>query len=221
MNPGMNSPMNSDYCRIIVFAKAPIPGQVKTRLIGSLGASGAASLSEQLILRTLSTAVDARAGIVELWCTPSAHHPFFLHCAQRFEISLCDQREGDLGERMAHAFEETLKKTPLVLLIGTDCPSLKGKDLRQARTILAQGADAVIGPSEDGGYFLIGLRRFAPELFARIAWGRRSVLNQTRSRLQRLGWRWHELSVGWDVDRPEDLDRLSDESDILTGPTKK
>ncbi len=215
LGSSMKSRTNSDDCRIIVFAKAPIPGQVKTRLIPSLGASGAACLYQQLLLRTLSTVTDARAGVVELWCAPSAEHAFFLECAERFEISLCSQREGDLGERMGHAFEQTLKKTPLALLIGADCLSLRGEEVRQARSILAQGADAVIGPSEDGGYFLIGLRRLAPELFTSIAWGTGSVLAETRSRLQSLGWRWHELSEGWDVDRPEDVERMKDEIEIL------
>ena len=97
--------MNTTDCHLIVFAKAPVPGQVKTRLIPSLGTSGAAALYEQLVLHILSIAIDAHVGSVDLWCTPSLNHPFFFQCAQKFQIILFNQIEGDLGSRMAHAFQ--------------------------------------------------------------------------------------------------------------------
>jgi uncharacterized protein len=203
--------MTAADCRIIIFAKAPVPGQVKTRLIPSLGAQGAGNLYEQLILHSLSTAIEAQIGFVDLWCTPSAQHPFFSQCAQRFQTNLFNQTEGDLGSRMAHAFHETLKRTRQALLIGTDCPSLMVDDLREAADVLGQGIDAVIGPAEDGGYLLIGLRRSVPDLFTGISWGTGSVLEQTRGRLRELRWKWHELSERWDVDRPEDVERLKRE----------
>jgi glycosyltransferase A (GT-A) superfamily protein (DUF2064 family) len=71
--------------------------------------------------------------------------------------------------------------------------------------------DAVIGPAEDGGYVLIGLRRYAPELFKGVSWGTDLVLKETRERLRVLGWQWHELKERWDVDRPEDMKRLKSE----------
>ncbi len=107
--------MNTADCRLIVFAKAPVPGQVKTRLIPALGAPGAAALYEQLVLNILSIAIDAHVGPVDLWCAPSSNHPFFLQCVQKFQIILFNQIEGDLGSRMAHAFQETLKN-------GLSCP---------------------------------------------------------------------------------------------------
>ena len=203
--------MNTLESRLIVFARAPVPGRVKTRLIPCLGAAGAAALYKQLVLHTLTIATDARVGLVDLWCTPSLKHPFFLQCAQKFQMRLFNQIEGDLGSRMAHALNETLKRVPQALLIGTDCPSLTVDDLREAVDNLQHGIDAVVGPAEDGGYVMIGLRQYAPDLFTRISWGTESVLNQTRSRLRELGWKWHELSERWDVDRPEDLDRLKRE----------
>jgi rSAM/selenodomain-associated transferase 1 len=112
---------------------------------------------------------------------------------------------------MAHAFHETLKWTTQALLIGTDCPSLTVDDLREAAEVLRKGIDAVIGPAEDGGYILIGLRRCVPDLFTGISWGTGSVLDQTRRRLRELRWKWHELSEQWDVDRPEDVERLKRE----------
>jgi len=203
--------MNTAGCRIIVFAKAPVSGRVKTRLIPSLGPSGAASLYRQLVFRALSIAIDAKIGPVDLWCTPSAGHPFFRRCVRKFSISLFDQTAGDLGARMAHAFRETLRLASTVVLIGTDCPSLTSDDLRAAASVLRRGVDAVIGPAEDGGYVLIGLRRYTPELFTGISWGTGSVLRETEERLFGLGWESFRLSEHWDVDRPEDVERLKRE----------
>ena len=205
--------MTSD-CHLIVFARAPVPGQVKTRLIPSMGLSAATVLYEQLVMHGLSIAINARLGPVDLWCAPSTSHPFFLQLTRKFPIALFKQAGGDLGHRMAHAFRKTLKKTSHALLIGTDCPTLTHDDLREAAEGLRRGIDAVIGPAEDGGYVLIGLRRCVPELFAGIPWGTGSVLHQTRLRLKELGWKWHELSEHWDVDRPEDVERLKGEGGL-------
>jgi hypothetical protein len=195
-------------CRLIVFAKAPISGQVKTRLIPSMGASAAVAFHEKLVFHCLATAVKAHVGPVDLWCAPSARHPFFIHCRRKFQVELHNQPNGDLGRRMAFAFSKTLKRASSAILIGTDCPSLTQADLKEAAEILAQGFDAVIGPAEDGGYVLLGLRHYAPDLFSGISWGTNRVMEKTRLRLRRLKWRWHELPERWDVDRPEDLERL-------------
>ena len=195
-------------CSIIVFAKAPVPGQVKTRLAESLGASGAARLYERLAFRTLQISFNSGVGPVALWCAPAADHPFFKRCADHFKMELRTQPQGDLGRRMAGAFQETLNGVTAVLLIGTDCPSLTEDDLREAALAVEKGADAVIGPTEDGGYVLMGLRTLASPLFDSVPWGTEKVLAKTRHRLRKLGWRWHELPVRWDVDRPEDVKRM-------------
>ena len=95
-----------------------------------------------------------------------------------------------------------------VVLIGGDCPVLQAEHLLQTLDWLKGGCDAVIGPAEDGGYVLLGLNKSSPELFRGIAWGGDSVLDETRSRLQGLGWQWRELEPLWDLDRPADLDRF-------------
>jgi len=218
----MNQSRNKKrVCSLLVFAKAPIPGQVKTRLISSMGATAAASLHKKLLFHSLKTATDSGLGPVELWCTPSTEHPFLKLCAEKFKLMLQKQTYGDIGKRMSYAFEHTLRKVPSALLIGTDCPSLTQDDLKEAAEVLAQGMDAVIGPAEDGGYVLLGLHRFAPELFTGILWGSNSVLKETRERLRVLGWRWHELKERWDVDRPEDLERLRMEGYLNLMETEK
>jgi hypothetical protein len=200
--------MKNPDCSILVFAKAPISGEVKTRLFSLMNAEAATTLHKELVFHTLSLAVDLKAGSVELWCTPSIEHPFFIQCAKKYTVELHRQTEGDLGRRMAYAFDKTLQKVPMALLIGTDCPSLTSDDLKDAKKALKKGTPVVISPVEDGGYVLIGLRQYESTLFEGISWGTSSVLEETRERLRRLGWRWRELPERWDVDRPEDVERL-------------
>lgn len=193
---------------LLVFAKAPVAGQVKTRLAPAVGETEAAALHEWLALRTLHMATRARVAPVSLWCSPHTRHPFFRACRSTFDITLRTQRGRDLGERMANAVARTLAHSRYALLIGTDCPLLSCTDLVNAFAALQDGCDAVLGPAEDGGYVLIGLRRDLPELFCGVEWGSEWVLAQTRGCLSALGLRWHELPARWDVDRPVDLERL-------------
>lgn len=198
-------------CCILVFAKAPITGKVKTRLLSSMSPDDIISFYKNLVLHTLKIATRSKVGSVELWCTPSIDHPFFQQCAEIFQIPLFCQIEGDLGKRMAHAFEESLQKAYFVFLIGTDCPFLTPDDLKDAKESLSQGYQVVLIPAEDGGYVLIGLSQSHPTLFEGIYWGGPTVLQETRERLRRLGWRWKELSWRWDIDRPKDVERLKRE----------
>jgi rSAM/selenodomain-associated transferase 1 len=193
---------------VIVFARAPRPGQVKTRLVPLLGAEGAAALHARLVERTLASARSAGFEHVELRCAPDAEDPFFHLCRRRYGVVLAAQAEGDLGTRMRVAFERALAAHARVLLVGSDCPALGASHLRQAERALCEGCDAVLGPAEDGGYVLIGLVRLAAGLFANISWGGASVLAVTRERLAAFGWKWRELETLWDVDRPQDYERL-------------
>ena len=199
-------------CRLIVFAKAPEPGKVKTRLIPALSAAGAAELHRRLVRHSLGAAKAARLGPVELWCAPDTSGPFFRECERRFGASLHAQGEGDLGARMLRAFESALAHAPRAILVGSDIPALSARYLRDADQALVRGDDAVIGPAEDGGYVLMGLSRSDPELFRDIPWGGPEVMAETRRRIAALAWRSRELPVLWDVDRPEDLGRLPRET---------
>jgi hypothetical protein len=110
---------------------------------------------------------------------------------------------------MSHALNDGLARAAKVLLVGADIPDMTHEDLREARKALDGGCDAVLGPAEDGGYWLIGARRHDAHLFEQIAWSESDVAQRTRERLRTLGWRWHEVATRWDVDRPEDLRRLA------------
>lgn len=201
-------PRTSIDARLLIIAKAPQPGAVKTRLIPLLGEAGAAALHARLVKQTLAIARAAGIGPVELCCAPGTDDPFLRFCGSRYGASLAAQVDGDLGNRMLDAFERALANSRCAILIGTDCPALTTNHLRDAARILAQGQDAVFVPAEDGGYALIGLARCDARLFEGIAWGEASVMNETRARLRALDWRWQELEMLWDIDRPEDYKRL-------------
>ena len=196
--------------RIALFAKAPVAGEVKTRLIPVLGPEGAARLHETLVRHALAVAVSAGVGPVELWCAPDARHPFFALCATQFGVRLREQRGDDLGSRMAEAFRAALGDNAALVVIGSDCPALTARQLHAAAQALATHP-AVFSPAEDGGYVLVGLSRPDPGIFSGIAWGGTGVMAQTRARLKSAGIRWTELETLWDIDRPEDYARLERE----------
>ena len=196
-----------------MFAKAPLAGAVKTRLVPALGAGRAARLHEALATHALATAVQAKPSSLQLWCAPDAAHPFFADCAARFGCELRVQRGADLGERMAHAFAAS---SPLAV-IGTDCPALTASHLAQAWEALATH-DAAIAPAEDGGYVLIALARPMPSLFLDMTWGDAHVLARTRQRIAAAGMRCAELETLWDVDRPDDYRRLEASGIVLEVP---
>jgi rSAM/selenodomain-associated transferase 1 len=191
---------------IVVFAKAPQAGKVKTRLAAALGAEGAARLHARLVKHALATAIAADCGPVELHGAP-ADHAFFAALSRRHGVPVRRQMEGDVGARMYEAFRRGLRLHARMILVGSDCPALAATDLRCAARLL-RGCAAVVAPAEDGGYPLIGLARNSPALFSGVSWSTAAVMQQTRHRLAALGWRWRELRTVWDVDRPGDLARL-------------
>lgn len=186
---------------VIVFARAPVAGRVKTRLIPALGPWGAARLHERLVRRALATARAARCGPVEL-------HGAERHSRFRAERSFRLQRGADLGERMHFATSRALRRHAGVVLIGADCPELRPADVRRAARLLRAGYDAVLAPAEDGGYGLVAVSRPTPALFRGVTWGTDVVWRQTVERLRSAGLRWRRLRQVWDVDRPEDLARM-------------
>jgi rSAM/selenodomain-associated transferase 1 len=202
---------------VLVFARAPLPGGVKSRLIPKLGKWGAARLHARLAQRSLRTASEAGCSALELHATPRARHAFFLRSARVHSATLRQQRGRDLGERMLNAFRDALRRHGAVILIGTDCPVLRAADLARAARWLAGGCDAVIAPAEDGGYALIGLRRVAPRLFEGMRWGGDAVFAATRDELIALRWRWRALPEVWDVDRPQDYGRLQASRLLMRG----
>jgi uncharacterized protein len=153
----------------------------------------------------VATACAARIGPITLWAAPDESHPLFRAIAARLGIALARQGGGDLGARMLAAIAAAATST---LVIGTDCPALTSGHLRAAADILRRGTDAAIIPAEDGGYALIGLRSPAQALFSDMHWSAPTVMDETRRRLKQLGLTWREPVTLWDLDVPEDLERL-------------
>jgi hypothetical protein len=189
---------------VAVLAKAPVAGEAKTRLIPALGADGAAALAAKLTERTVATAAKAALGPIAIWATPDVRHPLFAALRGRFGATLAQQPDGDLGARMLAAIGAA---DGPALVIGADCPTLSADHLHLAAATL-RNYDVVLIPSDDGGYVLIGMRQPEPSLFEGIEWSTPTVMDETRQRLQAKPLAWRELPTLWDVDTPEDLERL-------------
>lgn len=195
---------------LLVFAKAPIPGQAKTRLIPALGESGAAVVAERMIEDTLAKAAQAGFDSLQLWCTPATTHPRFQQLAAQYQCSLNLQLGQDLGDRMQHALATALADHHAAVLIGTDCPGLTVDDLLWARERITGPRDVAIVPVEDGGYVLIGMARPNPTLFSGIRWGTRTVFDETEARAAAAGLVLHRGPMRRDLDHPSDLDLLAE-----------
>lgn len=193
--------------RTIVFAKAPRPGLVKTRLIPALGAAGAALLAQRMLLGTLQTALDAKIGSVELCTEPAPVAPAWDNVALPAGIELTAQVEGDLGARLANAAHRALTGGGSVLLLGTDCLEISPELLRAAARELREFG-AVLYRTVDGGYALLGLTRFDRRLFEDIPWSTADVALTTMRRFAELAWPVHVGSTLHDIDLPEDLARV-------------
>lgn len=194
--------------RLVIFAKAPLAGFAKTRLIPALGAAGAAGLARHMLSHTLEQALATGAQAVELCMSPAPSDPAWQGVPLPETVEQSDQGKGDLGARMNRAIERSmaLQQGP-VLLIGTDCPSLSTDHIAEASRQLDHH-DAVLLPAADGGYVLIGLRTPCPSLFNNMVWSTPTVAFETLRRMANLGLRVWQGPLQYDIDEPADLKHL-------------
>ncbi|MFQ5780618.1 MAG: TIGR04282 family arsenosugar biosynthesis glycosyltransferase [Nitrospiria bacterium] len=189
---------------LIIFAKAPEPGKVKTRLVPFLSEKEAAAMHEAFILDTLQL-TDPLPLQRAIACTPTPDHLFFQQCGKGRAILFIQQEGGDLGERMENAFQwgfsEGFEK---IILLGSDTPTLPIAFIQEGLSRL-DFSPWVIGPSLDGGYYLIGGTSPLPDLFSGIRWGEQEVLTKTLEKLDEQQTQCHLLPFWYDIDRPEDL----------------
>jgi rSAM/selenodomain-associated transferase 1 len=192
--------------RLLVFTRYPVPGRTKSRLIPALGEEGAATLQRQMTEHVLSRVrkfVASRSVSVEIRFEGGAKDLLIEWLGSDFPIR--SQGEGNLGARMERAFRSAFEEgVERVVAVGTDCPGLSAKLMGKAFEALTS-SEVVVGPAEDGGYYLIGLRKPVPELFSSIPWGTGEVLLRTLSVAKGLGLSVVLLEPRQDVDRPEDL----------------
>jgi len=198
---------------LCVFTRAPVAGKVKTRLLSCMDAESACRLHQRLVQDSLSRTVRNDLWHSELWGS-DLPNTFLTGMSVKYDIALCEQAGPDLGARMAHAVKTTLQDYQHVVLIGTDCPELDAAYIETALQKLQAGADCVLGPAEDGGYVMLALSKYDESLFNDVAWGTNQVLAITRERIRTLGWQCEEMPVLWDVDRPEDVERLKAIDDL-------
>ena len=194
--------------RLLVLAKAPQSGAVKTRLIPALGAQGAAGLARRMLLHTLQQALAANVGTVELCMDPAPGALPWADVDLPAGIERSGQGDGDLGQRMACAVDRvTTTLAQPILLMGTDCPALSATHIAQAAQALAQH-DAVVIPVADGGYVLIGLHAPCPAVFTDMAWSTSTVAGETLRRMAALNMRVWLGPQLHDIDEPADLVHL-------------
>lgn len=213
------SPVARAESALVIFAKAPIPGQVKTRLCPPLTADEAATLHGSFVLDTLER---TRTAVVKLRlpldrylaCSPSSTLVFFKIMEERQAVKLIDQEGDDLGARMNQAFETMFAGGyKQVLIVGTDVPSLPLQHYQQALALLEKN-DLVVGPALDGGYYLIGLNRPVPALFENIPWSTDRVLALTREKADSLRLS-HALLPAWrDIDTIDDVQAMIEASSL-------
>ena len=190
-----------------IFARQPVPGQVKTRLAARLGAYNAARAYEAMLLDTLEAWGSDR------WLAPGGRRvvvfdppeagPWFDERVPN-SLALQPQADGDLGQRMSAFFAGEFEDgADTVVLIGSDSPTLD-PTLVVSAFLCLEGRDVVLGPSTDGGYYLVGARRNVPPIFEEVEWSGPSVLGQTVERLSEAGLSLSVLPPWYDVDEPDD-----------------
>jgi len=188
--------------KICVFAKPPVPGEVKTRLVPAFGPEGAAALARAFLLDTWE-AVAKVPGVERLLASTGPLPPELGIDPAR----VWPQGEGDLGARLERVLRRAIQEGGAAIAIGADSPGMPLDRLRDAKVHLGDH-DAVFGPSEDGGFYLLGLRRCPAGLLADLPWSVAATGGATEARLAAHGLSVHRLASWWDVDEPADVERL-------------
>ncbi len=193
---------------ICIYAKPPLPGATKSRLAESIGTETAAFLARAMLIDIIDCVAQTPNVKRQLWHPPNANAADFADLLPSDFACQCQQGE-DLGQRMSHTFAQLLEQTTIdrVIIIGSDCITHSASTLQTAIDALAD-AEIVLQPALDGGYVLVGQRRWHPEMFSDIPWGTEQVMSRTRRRLNNTGSRFCLLEKTFDVDRVADLDRL-------------
>jgi rSAM/selenodomain-associated transferase 1 len=187
---------------VVVMAKSPQLGKVKTRMQPQLSAAQSLVLHCELVETVITQLKQQSLAPLILQLTES--HNFF----EQFGLSMRLQCGDDLGARMAHAAQQALQDYDWVILLGADCPFIDADYLQQAMETLQDGVQAVVGPATDGGYVLLGLRAVNDLLFRDIRWGSDEVMVKTAERLHALNWQWTLLPLRDDIDCFVDLRKL-------------
>jgi uncharacterized protein len=200
---------------LVLMAKAPREGEVKTRLLGVLSQAEALELYINFLRDTFALMEEVwreRETLSLVLCYTPEYEEEAFECVEREGSMMLAQRGGDLGERLHNCFADLFESGfDVVVVIGADSPTLPASHLVQAFESLKNADDIVLGPAEDDGYYLIGMTRLHKTVFENIPWSTSGVLSATRDQAGRAGLNLILLPVWYDVDTPEELDRLKRE----------
>jgi len=191
--------------RVIILAKAPVVGKVKTRLIPQYTAEQATELHQQMVKVVMAKVCSV---FDDVWlAVDDVNHHFFKKLRTEFDFELCNQGQGNLGNRLQtlSATSFTLDDKP-VMFLGSDSPHVHISRYQSVASALRQHSIA-IGPVEDGGYDLIGITSHCPRVFDNIHWGTDSVFYETMNNISHLGLTVKALAMSFDLDRAEDIKR--------------
>lgn len=189
---------------LMIFAKLPVPAAVKTRLMPTYTAAQAAEIARAMIHMTVELAVSNWRGTVSLWVWPDTRDAWIEDLARRFRLDMEPQCPGDLGAKMHHALAHATARGGAAAVMGCDVPHCDGNILKYAAETLGGGKN-VLGPTDDGGYYLIGMQQPHAALFTDIAWGGRTVLASTLGHAKTAGVEFELLAPLRDIDTPGDL----------------
>lgn len=211
---------------LIVFAKAPVPGQVKTRLTPMLSEAAAARLYAAFLRDALDQYAALEADVRLYWSGPEPDVPPDVQAGLMLDgVASLVQRGDGLGARMQGAFLETFAAGyERVVIVGTDHPTLPSAFITRAFEALREPLAVALGPSEDGGYYLLGMNEFYPQLFSGMRYSHGAVFEETLARAGETGAALTVLPPWYDVDTPEALGRLRadlDEPDVQAEHTRQ
>jgi rSAM/selenodomain-associated transferase 1 len=195
--------MSSQLLQIV--AKAPMLGEVKTRLAVDVGEQKACDVYLSLLTKTVNEACSTEWQ-AELWCAPDTTHTYLQSLGKEYAMKLEAQPQGDIGKRMLFALQKGLRKAEKVVLIGTDCPVISSTYISAAFNAL-DTSDLVFGPAEDGGYVLVACNKVDEHMFDDVEWSCAETLKQNIEAVSRCGLTHQLLPELWDIDTYKDLQR--------------
>jgi len=193
---------------ILCFCKHPEPGMVKSRLAKDLDVKRAAHVYNTLLSETLNELFISKFKIY-LYCYPDPQHPTLEQYKNKYNLELKTQSDGNLGIKMYQAIKDQLHENNNIVLVGSDCLEINAEYIREAFDKLNSGIEIVLGPTEDGGYALIGANSIDKSIFQNISWSTKEVLQQTKNKLDKLAWTYCCLSTIRDLDNLDDYHYFS------------
>ncbi|MFH2044089.1 MAG: TIGR04282 family arsenosugar biosynthesis glycosyltransferase [Pseudomonadota bacterium] len=190
---------------LVLFAKEPVCGQVKTRLGRDIGMNASSSIYDLMLRHIINNVVSDKDYDTIIYKTSESSKAYFDETTKGMIIK--DQPEGNLGHKMHSVFKLGFAQNyERICIIGTDCPDISHFDIQKTFELL-KTCKLVLGPSKDGGYYLIGLSGFYPQLFEDIAWSTESVFSATLKIAESFGIKYKLLSVKTDIDEITDLEK--------------